>query len=196
MFTLAQIESEEKTLSFTIQAFENTDENYLVKLVANQALNAKQMTRRIFQIYPQMKQRFLARRTEILGLLDISLPVSLQPAPSEAAKLAAPSAPEPVPERRSQLYQEVVRQIQHILVTQTPEQIVESVQRLLDYLKREGIATDEIQRKVIGQAIVQRARRDRGFREHLLQWKATAPKTVWNSTVGQAIQLAITALKS
>lgn len=202
VFTLVQLELEEEPLSLTIQSYEPVEDNYLLRLSASRAVNAKQITRRIFQLYPEVKQRFLARREAIMGLLELRSPDGAgetKPAaltqPVANPGVSPSSVPAPIPDRRSQLYREVVRQIQHILVTQSPSQIVDSVQRLLNYLHQEGIATEEIQRKVIGQAIAQRAQRDRGFRSHLFDWQKTAPEVVLQSTVGQAVKLAVSFLQ-
>lgn len=195
VFTLAQVEAEEPGLSLTIQSFEPAEDNYLVRLAPNKAVNSKQLIRRFLQLYAVMRQRFQEKRANILQLLEIES-AQLISSPSLASLYKTPSVvPVPISDRRSQLYQEVVRQIQHILVTQAPDLIIDSVQRLLDYLNREGVSTIEIQKKLIGQAIFMRARRDRGFKNHLLQWQTTAPETVQQSAVGQAIKSAIVSLK-
>jgi hypothetical protein len=74
---------------------------------------------------------------------------------------------------------------------QAPEQFVESVQRLIDYLDRQGISTQEIQKKVVSQVIIQRAKRDNSFHSHLLRWERLATKPVRLSTIGQAVHRAI-----
>lgn len=195
VFALAQVELEEQPLQLTIQSYEVVEDNYLVKLLANQLVNSKQLTRRILQIYPIVKQKLLVRREEILSLLGIR-GTKLEQSVLDGQNQITPQSSALQIDRHTQLYQEVVRQIQHILVTQYPDQIVNSVQRLLDYLSREGVSTIEIQKRVIGQAIVQRARRDRGFRDHLLQWQPVTTESVKRTAVGQAIQLAIATLKN
>jgi len=194
VYTLAQLEVEEQGLSLTIKGFEPVDDNVVIKLATSRPVNGKQLTQRFFQVYNRMTQTVQTHRQQILDLLGIA---SVSPAMGAATTAQEPEPSSlPTVDRRSQLYKEVVRQIQHILVTQTPDQMVGSVQRLLDYLSREGFSTTEIQRKIIGQAIVQRAKRDAGFRDRLLQWQAAAPATLETSIVGQAMRLAATLLKS
>jgi hypothetical protein len=191
-FTLVQVAAEEPGLILKVKSYEPVEDNYWVKLSANRTVNSKAMARRVFQLYPEVKQRLVTHRPEILSLLGITLAAKEETtAPSTAEK-----SPQTLGDRRAHLYQEVVRQIQYILVTQTPDQLVDSVQRLLDYLKQEGIATKEIQRKVISQAIAQRAKRDEAFREHLLKWSAQSPTAVRSSPVGQALRVAIALFSS
>lgn len=193
IFTLAQVEIEEADLTLTIQGYELLQDNYIIKLTTNRGVNAKHISRQVFQHYPTIKERLLAQRTTILELLGIQGLASAAPAAiaNDGPITVIQTEPAPSLDHRTRLYKEVVRQIQHILVTQAPEQIVESVQRLLNYLHQEGISTAEIQRKIIGQAITQRAQRDRGFRTYLLNWARTAPPPVLQSTVGQAVKLAV-----
>jgi hypothetical protein len=68
------------------------------------------------------------------------------------------------------------------------------VQRLLDYLKQQGIATEQIQKKVISQSIVQQAKQDPVFREHLIAWEKTASDQVRCSMIGEAVRFAIALL--
>jgi hypothetical protein len=88
----------------------------------------------------------------------------------------------------------MVRQIWLILMSQTPEKLSQSVQRLLDYLKQQGLATEQIQRKVISQAIVQQAKQDSVFREQLIAWEKTASDQVRCSMIGEAVRFAIALL--
>lgn len=198
VFTLAQVEAEEpEALTLTIQGYELLQDNYVVQLTTNRGVNAKHITRRVFQHYPTIKQRWLSQRATVLALLGIQSGTTDPPpaiAPDEPVTVIQ-TEPSPSLEQRTRLYQEVVRQIQHILVTQAPAQIIENVERLLNYLHHEGISTVEIQRKLIGQAIAQRAQRDRGFRTYLVDWAKTAPPSALQSTVGQAIQLAVSFLQ-
>lgn len=203
VFTLAQVELEIEELSLTIKSYEPAEDNYLVRLTINRTVNTKIVARRIFQLYPDILRRLLSCRSEILKLLKIgtanaqtnSLLLEPSSPPSQLAQwqLARSTTPKESPplNRREQMYQEVIRQIQHILFSQPPEQFVQSVQRLMDYLSRQGFSTEEIQKKVISQAIAQRASRDKGFWEHLLRWESTAPEAARLSTVGQSIRLAI-----
>jgi hypothetical protein len=161
-------------------------------LKATRLVNAKLLSRRIFQLYPEILQRLLTCRTEIISLLSISPRVdepdlALEPPPqaTQEPKLL------PSPDRRIRLYQEVVRQMQQIMTSQAPEQFVQSIQQLLHYLSRQGITTEEIQKKVISQVITQRAKQDKGFCAHMQRWETTAPEAARLSTVGQAIRLAI-----
>jgi hypothetical protein len=89
------------------------------------------------------------------------------------------------------MYQEVVNQIQRIILFQSPEQFVDSVQRLLEFLKQENISTEDIQKKVISRAIMKRAQKDQMFQKQLVQWEETANEAARFSIVGQAVRLAI-----
>jgi hypothetical protein len=189
VFTLAQVEQEALELQLTIKAFEPAEDNFLLKLSANRLVNARLLSRRIFQLYPEILQRLRLHRPEILRQLEIT-PRSL---PSERP-IEAPAPPLPTQNRRERLYGEVVRQIQHILLSQAPEQFVQSVQNLIDYLSREGFSTEEIQKRLIGQVIVQRAKRDPNFRDYLLRWETSTTESARLSTVGQAVRLAIALL--
>jgi hypothetical protein len=151
-----------------------------------------------------MLQRVVAHRTAILNLLEIPadpepphLPAKPLPPPQHLANNVSNSTlnqPTSDSDQRLQLYQNVVRQIQHILMFQTPDQGVESVQQLLDYLQRQGISTETIQKKVITQVIVKRAKQDQVFQEQLLHWEKTAQASTRSSTVGEAIRMAIALL--
>lgn len=198
VFTLAQLELESHELSLTVKSYEQVDDNYLLRLVANRLVNAKVLTRRIFQIYPDILQRLSSRQADMLRLLEIGTPsktldLALEPSPQQEG--ATPKSL-PSPDRRERLYQEVVRQIQHIMMSQAPEQFVESVQHLLNFLDRQGISTEHIQKKIIGQIIVQRAKRDKSFRDHLLRWEKNATESARLSTVGESVRLAIALLWS
>jgi hypothetical protein len=76
-------------------------------------------------------------------------------------------------------------------MSQAPEQFVDSVQRLLEFLKQQNISTEEIQLKVIGQAIMKRGQKDQVFQKQLLQWEETADEAARFSIVGEAVRLAI-----
>jgi len=189
-FTLAQIDREGNGLGLTVKSYEAADDHYLVRLKATRLVNAKLLSRRIFQLYPEVLQRLLTHRAEITHLLTAphvgaNLALETPPPPSQEPKLL------PSPDRRIRLYQEVVRQIQQMMMSQAPEQFVQSVQQLLHYLSRQGITTEEIQTKVISQVMTQRAKQDQGFRAHMQRWEKAAPEAARLSTVGQAMRLAI-----
>ena len=192
-FTLAQIDREGDGLGLTIKSYESSDEHCLVRLKANRLVNAKLLSRRIFQLYPDVLQQLFRHRAAISDLLAIaslsSEPNLLLEAPPQPAQPELKALPSP--DRRIRLYQEVVRQMQHIMMSQTPEQFMQSVQQLLDYLSKQGIATEDIQKKVISQVITQRAKQDKSFRIHMQRWEATAPEVARLSAVGQAVRLAI-----
>lgn len=192
-FTLAQIDLEGSALGLTIQSYKPSDDNYLVRLKATRPVNAKVLTRRILQVYPKVLQQLLLHRAEIFSLLAIA-PHADQPdlevEPPSKANQPTPEASSST-DRRMRLYQEVVRQIQHIMMSQAPEQFVRSVQQLLHYLNHEGIATEAIQKKVISQVITQRAKQDKTFCDHIKRWEKTAPDTAQASAVGQAMRWAI-----
>jgi uncharacterized protein YjbI with pentapeptide repeats len=73
VFTLVQIELEGHELKLTIKSYERVEDNYLVRLTANHMVNSKTLSRRVFQLYPEIMNRLLARRSGILNLLEISV---------------------------------------------------------------------------------------------------------------------------
>ena len=85
--------------------------------------------------------------------------------------------------------------MQRILLVQSPEQFAESVPRLLQFLHTQGIATAELEKKVISQVIARRAQKDAAFQNHLLRWERTAPERDRLSTIGQAVRLALAFLE-
>lgn len=195
VYTLVRIQQESQDLNLDIQSYGAVDDNYLLRLRVNRPVNGKVLIRRIFELYPEILGRVRVRHSEMLELLGIKShrhdqELALEPPPQPTE--SPPSLPSP--DRRVRLYQEVIRQIQHIMMSQAPEQFVESVQHLLNFLDRQGISTEEIQKKIIGQVIAQRARRDRSFRDHLLRWEKTASEPARMSTVGQAVRLAVAIL--
>jgi len=195
IFTLAQVELEGDALNLTIKAYEPAEDNYLVRLTSSRVVNAKLLARRIFQLYPKILQRLLANRPQILNLLDIKPANQLDQA-LEPPSIGMPSPPtSPTLDKRAQMYGKVSRQIQHILLSQPPEEFVASVQHLLAYLTSQGISTEDIQKKTIGQIIVRRAKQDKSFRDRLLQWETTAADTARLSPVGQAVRMAIVHLE-
>lgn len=196
VFTLTQVELESHGLKLTIKSYEPAEDNYLVRLSTNRLINAKILTRRFFELYPTIQQRLQANRTALLALLGIAAPGNNNGLALETLPINTPAQPPPTPDRRARLYQEVVRQIQHIMLSQAPAQFVQSVQQLLNFLEQQGIATEEIQTKTISQIIAQRARQDKSFRDNLLRWEKTAPESARLSPVGQAVRMAIAFLWS
>jgi hypothetical protein len=183
VFTLRRVELESRELKLNVQFFESAGEQNLLRLSANRLVNGKILGDRILELYPDMLEKVLAKDAEILSLLDLAVP-SNNAEPSHKEALL----------RRQEIYQRMVRQISFILMSQTPDKFSESVQRLLDYLKQQGIPTEQIQKKVISQAIVQRAKQDPVFREQLLTWEKTASDRVRCSMMGEAVRFAITLL--
>jgi uncharacterized protein YjbI with pentapeptide repeats len=189
IFTVAGVELESCELKLNVQFFESTGEQHLLRLSANRLVNGKILGERILELYPDMLAKVLGKRAEILGLLDLAVasngveqPVQQQPAVRTQQEVL---------QKRKAIYEQMVRQIAFILMSQTPDKFAESVQRLLDYLKQQGISTEEIQRKVIAQTIAQRAKQDAGFREQLLRWEKTASDRVRCSVMGEAVRCAI-----
>jgi len=188
VFTLTQVELESPELKLTIHSSEPIEDNYLVKVLTNREINSKVLVRRVFQLYPDILHRCQQKRSELLQLLGIQAGGSAVDGAVETSQSSTNH------NRQERIYREVVRQIQHILLSQAPEQFVESVHNLLGYLSREGIPTEEIQKKIIGQVIVQRARKDPVFRENLLRWENSVNETARQSVVGRAVRVAIALL--
>ncbi|MBD1812529.1 low-complexity protein, partial [Microcoleus sp. FACHB-DQ6] len=185
VFTVRRVELESRELKLNVQFFESAGEQHLLRLSANRLVNGKILGDRILALYPDMLEKVLAKGAEILSLLGLVVPSnSAQPESGQKEVLL----------RRQEIYQRMVRQISFILMSQTPDKFYESVQRLLDYLKQQGIPTEQIQKKVISQAIVQRAKQDPIFREQLLAWEKTASDRVRCSMMGEAVRYAIALL--
>ena len=162
----------------------------MLRLSTSRLVNAKLLSQRILQLYPKMFERFMAQRQTILGLLEVKENVDLNL--EVILHSQAPPAPPPSSlEYRRRLYIEVVNQIQRIIIVQAPEQFVQSVQRLLEFLKQQNISTEQIQKKVISQVIKKRAEKDEVFQKQLLQWEEAADEAARFSIVGQAVRLAI-----
>nr|WP_277879341.1 pentapeptide repeat-containing protein [Coleofasciculus sp. FACHB-712] len=192
VFTLAQVQLDSPDLQLSIKSYQPQEEQYLLKLASSHFVNAKTLSQRVLQIYPEMLQLVESKRQAILDLLEIKVrpenpPVTLKVPPPPPP----PLLPSPPPDYRLRIYQEVVKQIQLIILSQAPEQLVESVQRLLNFLKNEGISTEEIQKTMISQALVKRAKQDQTFQKQLLQWEKTADETARFSMVGESLRLAI-----
>ncbi len=195
VFTLAQVELDYSDVKLTIDSYELTQKQYLLRLSASRLVNAQLLSQRILQLYPQMLKRFTTCRPTILDLLEIKKNIDSTKEQNPISKAPLPHPP-PSKERRRRMYLEVINQIQRIILTQTPEQFVDSLPRLLEFLKQHNISTEEIQKKVIGQAIVKRAEQDQMFQDNLLQWQENAVETARFSVVGEAVSLAIALLLS
>jgi len=190
VFTLTQVELECQNIQLTIKSYELMEGQYVLRLSVNRLVKTNVLSLRILQLYPEMLQRFATRRQSLLDLLEIKethdLPIEL------VHRTNAPPHPPLSPtERRRRMYQEVVAQIQRIILSHSPEHSVESVQRLLEFLHEQNISTEEIQKKVIGQVIKQRAEKDQLFQKQLREWEKTADQADRFSVVGQAVRLAI-----
>jgi hypothetical protein len=183
VFTVRRVELESYALKLNVQFFEAAGKHNLLRLSANRLVNGKILGDRILELYPDMLEKVLAKDAEILSLLDLTVASnSTQPSHNEVLL------------RRQEIYQRMVRHISLILMSQTPDKLSESVQRLLDYLKQQGITTEQIQKKVISQSIVQQAKQDPVFREHLLTWEKTASDQIRCSMIGEAVRFAIALL--
>ncbi|MEW6494125.1 MAG: pentapeptide repeat-containing protein [Cyanobacteriota bacterium] len=195
VFTLTQVELECSNLQLTSKFYQLKSGQSVLRLTTNRWVNTKIISQRILQLYPEMLQRFAAHRPIILNLLQIKEigNSKIEPLPQ---KSPIPAPLIPIANRRRHLYQEVVTQIQRIIMSQSPQQCVESVERLLEFLKRQNISTEEIQKKVIGQVIMKRAETDQIFQKQLLEWQESADETTRFSVVGQAVRLAIALIES
>jgi uncharacterized protein YjbI with pentapeptide repeats len=192
-FTLAEMELENQdALQLKIIFFEATEQHNLLRLNANRLVNSKLLAKNFLRIYANMLKRVMARRSKLLMLLNLATP------PSDSSPQAleeTTSAPlKPISDKRREIYKEVSHQIKSILLSQSPENFVDSVQRLLDYLKQQGISTGEIQKKLISQVILKRAQQDTAFREQLLRWDQMASEKARFSMVGESVRYAIALL--
>jgi uncharacterized protein YjbI with pentapeptide repeats len=191
VFTVARVELESCELKLNIQCFESNGEQHLLRLKANRLVNGKILSDRILELYPDMLAKVLVKRTEILGLLDLAVVNLDRDSEASSTPPSAKLASKEVLERRQVIYEQMVRQITFILMSQTPDRFSESVQLLLDYLKQQGIPTEQIQKKVISQTIVQRAKQDPVFRQQLLRWDKVASDRIRGSMMGQTVLFAI-----
>jgi uncharacterized protein YjbI with pentapeptide repeats len=195
VFTLTQVELESPNLQLTLKSYEARSGQYLLRLSVNRLINTKLISQRIVQLYPDMLERFVTRRQLLLDLLDIKEAENLKV--EQLLPLPAPPLPSLSPtHRKRQLYQEVVTQIQRIIMSQAPEQCVEGVERLLEFLQQQNISTEEIQKEVIGKVIMKRAETDEIFQKQLLRWEEAASEAARFSVVGQAVRLAIAMILS
>ena len=188
VFTLTQVELNCPDLRLTLKSYELRDGQYLLRLSASRLVNTKLVSQCILQLYPEMFERFAIQRKTLLDLLEIKENPDLK-----IELLSQPLSTHPPHSLHYQrrIYQEVVNQIQRIIIFQSPEQFVDSVQRLLEFLKQQNISTEEIQKQVISRVIIKRAAKDEYFQRQLLQWEETAPEAARFSIVGKAVRLAI-----
>ncbi|HEY9295521.1 MAG TPA: pentapeptide repeat-containing protein, partial [Phormidium sp.] len=193
IFAIAKLEQDFPGLKLTIKHFESVAGAYLLKLTCNRAVNSKNLRSRLAEIYTNMLGQLQVKRPKILGMLNIIEMKIEAPIPSEKL-MASPPPPERLNEENMNLYREVVRQIEIIVMSQPPEKLVESIQRLLNFLKQKEISTEEIQNKIIGEVIVRRAKQDEAFQKHLIQWEKNATPTIRLSPVGSAMRMAIAIL--
>jgi hypothetical protein len=159
-------------------------------LSASRLVNTKLLKQRILQLYSDIFEGFITHRQTILDLLEIQegedCQIELPPQTT-----AAPLSLSPATDRKWRLYQEVVAQMQLIIKSTSPEQFVDSVQRLLEFLEQQDFPTEEIQKKVITQAIIKRAEKDQMFQKQLLEWEKKVDDAARHSIVGEAVRLAI-----
>lgn len=195
VFTLAQIELDCRDIQLKIKSYQQIQGQFVMRLSVNRLVNTKLLSQRILQLYPEMLARFVIQRSSLLNLLEIKKTQDL-----DIEVLSKPNFTSPPPlslaDRRRRMYQEVITQIQRIIMSQSPEQSVDSVQRLITFLQQQNISTEEIQKRVIGQVIMKRAVNDSLFQQHLQQWEETADEAARFSVVGEAVRLAITLIWS
>lgn len=193
IFTLAKLEADSHELTLTLEYFEMMTEQCLLKIRANHIVNIKIIAQQILALYSQMKPQFIEHRSHIFNLLNITPTPPPKPKDSVDSFLppAPPSPPPLSPAKRSSIYQEVFRQIRAILLSQEPEIFFNSVERLLSYLNEQGVSTETLQKKVISQVLLQRAKQDEKFKKHLQQWHTKVDNQTQNSTIGKAVQSVI-----
>lgn len=190
VFTLTQVELECRDMQLKIKSYQQIEGQYVLRLLVNRLVNTKLVSQRILQLYPEILERFLTQRPSVLKLLEIKKSQDLEIEIISKSQLNSPPNLS-LADRRRRIYQEVITQIQRIIMSQSPEQSVDSVQRLMMFLKEQNISTEEIQKRVIGQAIMKRATNDSLFQQQLQHWEATADETARFSVVGEAVRLAI-----
>lgn len=195
VYTLVKVEQESYELQLMIQGFESQPDQFFLQVKANHLVNTKLLAEQILTSYLSMKKKILEKRSDILGLLNLEVPIfnaslDLQEIPEPALP------PPPVVEHQNHqaLSQEISRQIQSILRSQEPEKFIISVQRLLDFLTKNGVELEEIQHQVIIQGIVQRAQQEPLFKENLFRWEQTANPSERVSLMGELVRFAIALL--
>lgn len=194
VYTLVKVEQESPELELMIQGFETQPDSFLLQVRANHLVNSKLMSQQILNSYPSMKQKLLQKRSDILGLLSLEVPIFNAAVDLEGIPEAVISTPIIDGNNHQTLYQEVSRQIQGILRSQEPEKFVVSVQRLLDFLAKNGVELEDLQHQVIIQGIVQRAQREPLFKENLFRWEQVATPTERVSLMGELVRFAIALL--
>lgn len=192
IFSIAKLEQDFPHLKFTIKSFESVTGSYLLKLLCNRTVNSKNLRSHLAKIYANMSEQLQNKRPKILGLLNIIELKTETNLPTQS--LETTPTPEPINQENLILYQEVVQQIEVIIMSQPPEKLVESIQRLTNFLNLKGISTEEIQQKIIGQTIVRRVKQEPTFQKQLIQWEKTAAPAIRLSPVGSAIRVAIAIL--
>jgi len=196
VYTLMQVELECPGLKLNIKTYEPKEGQYLLRLSTSQLANTKVLAQRILQVYPEVFHSVEANRESILNLLQIQArPNPLNWRLSGTSEVAPPT-PAPMIDPHLRKYQDLINQIQRIIMSQAPAQVIESVQRLLEFLKSQGIATEQIQKTIVSQTLVKRATKDQVFQEQLLLWDKNADETVRGSMIGESVQVAIALLLS
>ena len=195
VLTLAELQQENRELHLNVESYVPMDHGYLLRLLASHMVNGKIIAEQILNLYPEVKERLSLCRHQLLSVLK-QPPLSRSPSRSETGGNTSGSGvpAQPTIDRQQQLYQETSKQIKTILFSQMPEQFVDNIQRLLNYLKEEGINLEELQKKVIVTAIVQRGQQDDAFRENLFQWEKKASQQMRVSMMGKSVRVAIAIL--
>ncbi|HEY9600670.1 MAG TPA: low-complexity protein, partial [Allocoleopsis sp.] len=194
VFAIAQVQLECPDLQLMLKSYQVTGKQYVLRLSVNRLVNTKLLSQRILELYPELLRRFAAQRQSILKLLKIG------EKPDSPKKLSGPSpiaspASGSIAARRQQNYRAILNQIQKIILSQPPELLVKNVQPRLKFLQQQNLLTEEIQKKVISQAMIERAKTDELFINQLLQWEKTASEAARFSLLGQAVRLAIALLQ-
>ncbi|MFW6357591.1 MAG: pentapeptide repeat-containing protein [Chroococcales cyanobacterium] len=196
VFTLAQVELDCPSVNFQISNYQENGTEYQLQLSASRIVNVKLIRDRILQLYPEFYYRYNNQSQAIFDLLDIHKREDFQlelPTESEAPVLPSEVTPE---DKRLRLYQQVVTQIQLMVKSQAPGQLVESIPRLLSFLKERGISSEEIQRKVLSESMIKRAQREPAFEKQLIEWEKEANEEARFSVVGEAVRSTIALLLS
>lgn len=194
VYTLVKVEQESHELELSIQGFETQPDSFLLYVRANYLVNAKLLSQHILKSYPSMKQKLVQKRSDILGLLNLEVPIFNAAVDLDGIPEAVISPAIIEGNNHQTLYQEISRQIQGILRSQEPEKFVVSVQRLLDFLAKNGVELEDLQHQVIIQGIVQRAQQEPLFKESLFRWEQVASPTERISLMGELVRFAIALL--
>ncbi|VXD22792.1 Pentapeptide repeat protein [Planktothrix serta PCC 8927] len=195
VYTLVKVEQNSPELQLIIQGFETQPDLFLLQVQANYLVNSKLLAEQILTSYLSMKEKIVQKRSEILELLNLEVPIFN--ASIDLKQIPAPALPPPPlvgRQNHEALYKEISRQIQSILRSQEPEKFVISVQRLLDFLTKNGVELEDLQHQVIIQGIVQRAQQEPLFKDNLFRWEQTASPTERVSVMGELVRFAIALL--